>query len=90
MEVWYTRVVGAAPKLPPAGFDELSTEEQVDYINDLWGRVLAHPESVPVPDWHREILAERLAEYRSGNAGAGRAWSEVQRDLRAELDKVRR
>jgi Putative addiction module component len=81
--------MGAAPKLPPPGFDEMSAENQLDYINGLWGRVLAHPEAIPVPDWHRSILAERLAEYRAGNAGAGRSWKEVQRDLRAELDKVR-
>lgn len=68
----------------------MSAEEQIDYINGLWGRVLAHPESLPVPDWHRKILAERLAEYRAGNAGNGRSWIEVRKDLRAELDKIRR
>jgi hypothetical protein len=68
----------------------MSAEEQLDYINGLWGRVLAHPENLPVPDWHRTILAERLAEYRAGKAGNGRAWADVRRDLRAELDKIRR
>jgi Putative addiction module component len=81
--------MAAAPKLPPPGFDEMSPEAQLDYINGLWGRVLAHPEALPVPDWHRAILAERLAEYRAGKAGVGRSWQEVRRDLRAELDKVR-
>lgn len=82
--------MGAAPKLPPPGFDELSVEEQLDYINGLWGRVLTRPESLPIPDWHRTIVAERLAEYRAGKAGTGRPWAEVRKDLRAELDKVRR
>lgn len=81
--------MSAAPKLPPPGFDEMSAEEQLDYVNGLWGRMLAHPEALPVPDWHQKILAERLAEYQAGKAGAGRPWSEVRRDLRAELDKVR-
>lgn len=77
--------MGAAPKLPPPGFDELSPEEQLDYINALWHRLVTHAESVPVPDWHREIVAERLAEYRAGKAGKGRSWAEVRKDLQAEL-----
>jgi hypothetical protein len=68
----------------------MSAEEQLDYINALWGRVLAHADDLPVPDWHRNIIAERLAEYRAGRAGTGRPWLEVRKDLRAELDQVRR
>jgi len=82
--------MGAAPKLPPPGFDEMSGEDKVEYINALWGRVLEHPESVPIPEWHRRVLAERLAEYRAGKAGEARPWDEVRRDLQAELDKARR
>lgn len=47
--------------LPPPGFDALSVEEQIDYVQSLWDHIAARPEEVPVPDWHREILAERLA-----------------------------
>lgn len=79
----------AAPQLPRPGFDEMSAEDQLDYINGLWGRLLAHADQLPVPGWHREIIAERLAEYRAGTAGAGRPWLEVRKDLRAALDKVR-
>lgn len=48
------------------------------------------PSVAPVPDWHRKIVGERLEEYRSGQAGAGRPWSEVKSVLQAELDKVNR
>jgi len=68
----------------------MSPAAQLDYINALWDRVLEHPEAVPVPDWHRKIVGERLEEYRSGRAGEGRPWSEVKRDLQVELDKVSR
>ena len=47
--------------LPPPGFDALTVDEQIDYLQSLWDRIAARPEQVPVPDWHREILAERLA-----------------------------
>ena len=85
----YPLDMGAMPKLPPSGFDELSPEEQIDYIQALWGRVAAHPESVPSPAWHHQIVAERLAEYRTGEAGTGRPWSEVRRELEAELRRAR-
>ena len=47
--------------IPPAGFDELSVDEQLDYVQSLWDRIAAHPETVPIPDWHRQVLGERLA-----------------------------
>jgi hypothetical protein len=25
-----------------------------------------HPVDVPIPDWHRQVIAERLAAYRRG------------------------
>ena len=49
--------------LPPPGFDELSVEEKLDYVESLWERIFARPEEVPVPDWHLQIVRERLAEY---------------------------
>ncbi|MBI1785160.1 addiction module protein [Candidatus Sumerlaeota bacterium] len=48
---------------PPAGFDNLSPEEQIDYVQSLWARVAATPEKVPVPDWHLAILDQRLKEH---------------------------
>lgn len=51
--------------LPPPGFDELSVEEKLDYVESLWDRILDHPEGVPVPAWHLQIVRERLAEYEA-------------------------
>lgn len=75
----------AHPTLPPAGFDELSPDEKLEYIQALWDRFAEHPEDVPVPGWHREIVAERLAAYRRGELSA-RAWSEIREEL---LDRLR-
>jgi len=75
--------------LPPPGFDELPVEERIDYVHGLWDRIAARPGDVPVPDWHREVVAERLAAYRDSPA-EGRTWSEVReallRKLRASSD----
>lgn len=69
---------------PPPGFDELSVEEKVDYVQSLWDRIAAKPETVPVPGWHLDVIAERLDESRA-QPGAGRSWDEVREDLRARL-----
>jgi len=72
--------------LPPPGFDALSVEEQIDYVQSLWDHIAARPEQVPVPDWHREIIAERLAAYRA-NPEEAKTWEEFEKDLAAELNQ---
>ena len=72
-------------ELPPAGFDSLSVEEQIDYLQSLWERIAAQPEQVPVPDWHREVLAERLAALNK-NPDEGKSWDDFDRELTKELD----
>ncbi len=72
-------------QLPPAGFEDLSVEEQIDYVQALWERIAANDTDVPVPEWHRDILDERLAEFRK-DPDSGRAWQ----DVKADLDRRRR
>jgi hypothetical protein len=43
--------------LPPAGFDDLPVEDQIDYVQSLWDRIAANLDQVPVPEWHRGVLA---------------------------------
>lgn len=50
---------------PPPGFDDLSLDEKIVYVQALWNRIEASREDEPVPDWHLEILRERLAEHRA-------------------------
>lgn len=74
--------------MPPPGFEDLSTEEKIAYVQALWDIIAAQPDDVPVPDWHRVIIEERLAEARSHTADV-RSWSEVRNDLQARLRAVR-
>jgi hypothetical protein len=41
----------------------LSVDEKIDCLPALWDRIAATPETIPVPDWHREVLDERLKEH---------------------------
>lgn len=81
--------MNAAFKTPPPGFDDLSPGDQLEYVIALWGHMLATNESLAVPEWHRQVVGERLAEYRAGTAGQGRDWTEARSDLRSRLAKVR-
>ena len=72
--------MGNSVQLPPPGFDDLSVEEQLEYVEALWNRIAESPERVPVPDWHRRVIKERLA------AGSpSRPWDEVRRDVEQKL-----
>ena len=70
--------------IPPPGFDQLTVEEQIDYVQLLWERITATPDQVPVPDWHREVLDERLKDLEV-NPEAGESWDVVRDRLRDKL-----
>jgi len=69
---------------PPPGFDEMSVEDQIDFVHMLWERSARRPEAVPVPEWQRRELDRRLDEMEK-DGGRGRPWEDVQRDIRERL-----
>jgi len=77
------------PKLvaiPPPGFDQLTIEEQIDYVQLLWERIAATPDQVPVPGWHQEVLDERLKDLEA-KPDVGESWDIVRDRLRDNLRK---
>lgn len=74
--------------MPPPGFEALSPDEKLDYIQRLWDHFAGDPEQVPVPDWQRRIILERLAAHRRGE-GSSRPWPEIREELLARLRSVR-
>lgn len=69
--------------LPPPGFDDLSVDEKLAYVQSLWDRIAT--DALPVPDWHQRILEERLAAHRA-DPGAARPGEEVRQEI---LEKLR-
>lgn len=78
---------GALP-LPPPGFDDLSVDEQLDYVNSLWDRIVSHPEHLSVPDWHWKIIEERLAAHEA-NPEAALTFEEVREDLNELVEQFK-
>ena len=69
---------------PPPGFDDLPVDERIDFVQSLWDRIAATPEQVPVPEWHRRIIRERLEAYQA-NPAAGRFWTDVRTEIERKL-----
>ena len=57
--------MGRALPFPPPGFDDLSADEKVEYVQDLWDRIAAEPDDLTIPDWHRQIIEDRLTDHRA-------------------------
>lgn len=72
----------AKPIADPPGFADLTIEEQIEYVMDLWDRIIADPDRLPVRQSHLDLAAERLADHRA-NPEAGE-------DAFAMLDRLRR
>ena len=70
--------------LPPPGFDDLTVDEKLEYLDALWDRIAAHPEQVPMPKWQRALVSERLAEHRAA-PGAARDLDEVLESIDEKL-----
>lgn len=60
---------------------ELSAEERLHLIESLWDSL--PPSDVPVPDWHKQILEERLEDHRR-NPDDSVSWEELRDELFSE------
>ncbi len=56
----------------------LPPEDRLALVEALWDSLAADPRSVPVPEWHMEILAERLDEAGRDD-DPGESWETVRR-----------
>lgn len=59
-------------------------EDKIDYVQNLWDRIAANADQVPLQEWHRQILEERLAAHRNAPQDA-RPWGEVLDGLERRL-----
>jgi hypothetical protein len=50
-------------KLP---LDQMTVEEKLRAIEEIWQDLSRNPEDVPSPEWHRDVLREREERLRSG------------------------
>ena len=61
----------------------MTAEQRLELIGQLWDAIPDSAEALSVPDWHRQILRERLATAEA-NPEAAISWDEVEKGLRDE------
>ncbi len=72
--------------LPALNLDDLSPEEQLQLLEDIWDRLSERPANLPLSVEQREELDRRLDTFEEDvKAGRplGRPWFEVRERLRS-------
>jgi putative addiction module component (TIGR02574 family) len=64
--------------------DQMTVAEKLVLMERLWTDLSRRPEDVASPDWHGEVLAERMAAVREGKAEFI-DWDEAKQRLRDRL-----
>ena len=80
--------MGRPLPIPPPGFDDLPIADKIDYVQSLWDRIAAAADQVPLQEWQRRILNERLAAHRAAPADAS-PWNEVLDRIEHRLRQAR-
>jgi len=66
--------------------DALSTAEKIALMERLWADLSRRPEELPSPDWHGDVLAERIAAVREGRRALVN-WDSAKRRLRDQTNR---
>ena len=65
--------------------EKLTVPEKLALMERLWDDLSRRPDDVPSPDWHGDVLAERIAAVRDGRTEFVR-WDDAKRRLRERLE----
>ncbi len=63
-------------------FDRMTPAERVLYVQDLWDRIAAEPDGVPLTEAQRIELRRRVEEHRT-DPGSAVPWEQVLARARA-------
>lgn len=72
----------------PPEFDQASIDERIEFVQDLWNRIAANPDDLPVPEEHLRIIEERLRESPTSPEDS-LSWDEVKAHLEG-ISKARK
>lgn len=67
-----------------SGVLELSVEERILFVEEIWDSIAAVPESVSLTEAQRKELDRRLEAYHK-NPEAGLLWNEVKASIKSAL-----
>jgi hypothetical protein len=64
--------------------EQMTREEKLRALEALWEDLSCHEEQLPVPQWHKDVLAERERLVRQGKARAI-DWERAKRRIARRL-----
>jgi putative addiction module component (TIGR02574 family) len=67
--------------LKKLGIDQLSVDERIQLVEELWDDIAATVEARDIPESHKELLDRRIASHEA-DPRAGFSWEEVKARLR--------
>jgi putative addiction module component (TIGR02574 family) len=66
--------------LTPDELRQLSVEDRLQLIEELWDSLDGEADGLPVPNWHRAEIDKRLDALEDGTS-VGASWDEVHRRI---------
>lgn len=70
-------------KISASDIASMPIDERIQLVGDIWNSIAELPESVSVPEWHKEELEKRLDACRA-DPTEGSPWLEVKDKLLRE------
>jgi putative addiction module component (TIGR02574 family) len=64
--------------------EHLTVPEKLALMEKLWDDLSRRPENVPSPEWHGDVLAERIAAVRDGRTDFV-PWDDAKRRFRERM-----
>jgi putative addiction module component (TIGR02574 family) len=65
---------------PISKIDQLSVQERLWIVENIWASIADQPDSVEMPDWHKRELERRLDSHKNNPEG-GSTWAEVKKRI---------
>ena len=65
-------------------FDQMTLAEKLHLMEQLWDNVCHLSESIPSPDWHGTVLAERKQRIDQGESKFA-PWSKAKHIIRSSV-----
>ena len=65
--------------------DEMTIEDKLAAMEQLWDDLCRNPDSVPSPDWHLDVLSAREKRVREGKTGFS-SFDKVKEKIRKSIE----
>lgn len=65
--------------------ENMSIEEKIEAMEEIWNTLVSHAESLPSPEWHKKVLDDRKKALKEG-AEEVVDWNIVKKMLKKDVE----